>query len=168
MPKKGWKKETPEERAQWQKNHDRLRCVLERRLAQEGVTKEEALRRLRPDEKALRRDRLIDRARRDFAAVDDLDRVPIGVPHSCCVVLTAELGPDPGLPAGPSARAERLGVEGAYSLDCSAPRHTSSVPAASDSASQRKLAVPSMPNHALRPSGQSSTRPKPSGRKTAS
>jgi len=50
MAKKGWKKETPEERAQWQKNHDRLQRVLERRLAQEGVTKEEALRRLRADE----------------------------------------------------------------------------------------------------------------------
>ena len=50
MAKKGRKKETPEERDQWQSNHDRLQRLLEKRLEQEGVTKEEALRRLRPDE----------------------------------------------------------------------------------------------------------------------
>jgi TPP-dependent pyruvate/acetoin dehydrogenase alpha subunit len=49
MAKKGRKKETPEERAEWQKNHDRLQRLLEKRLAQEGVTKEEALSRLRSD-----------------------------------------------------------------------------------------------------------------------
>jgi hypothetical protein len=51
MAKKRRKKETPEERAaeraRWQENHDRLLGVLERRLAQEGVTREEAIRRLR-------------------------------------------------------------------------------------------------------------------------
>jgi hypothetical protein len=47
---KGRKKETPEERAQWQRNHDRLQRRFEKRLEQEGVTKEEALRRLRPNE----------------------------------------------------------------------------------------------------------------------
>ncbi len=41
------KKETPDERARWQKNHDRLREFIDRRLAQEGATREEALRRLR-------------------------------------------------------------------------------------------------------------------------
>ena len=43
MAKKRRRKETPEERAEerrWQENHDRLLGVLERRLAQEGVTKE--------------------------------------------------------------------------------------------------------------------------------
>jgi hypothetical protein len=50
MAKKGRKKETPEERAQWQRNHDRLQRLFEKRLEQEGVTKEEALRSLRPDE----------------------------------------------------------------------------------------------------------------------
>jgi len=49
MAKKGRNKETPEERAEWQKNHDRLQRLLEKRLAQEGVTKEEALSRLRPN-----------------------------------------------------------------------------------------------------------------------
>ncbi len=49
MAKKGRKKETPEERAEWQKNHDRLQRLLEKRLVQEGVTKEEALGRLRPN-----------------------------------------------------------------------------------------------------------------------
>jgi len=50
MAEKRRKKETPEERARWQRNHDRLQRLFEKRLAQEGVTKEEALRRLRPDE----------------------------------------------------------------------------------------------------------------------
>ena len=48
MASKGFKKRTPEERARWQENHERLQRLLERRLAQEGVTKEEALQRLRP------------------------------------------------------------------------------------------------------------------------
>jgi hypothetical protein len=46
---KSRKKETPEERAQWQRNHDRLQRLLEKRLEREGITKEEALRRLRPN-----------------------------------------------------------------------------------------------------------------------
>jgi hypothetical protein len=50
MVRKDWKKETPEERARWHRNHERLRRLLEQRLAREGVTKEEALRRLRSAE----------------------------------------------------------------------------------------------------------------------
>jgi len=41
MAKKGRKKETPEERAEWQRNHDQLQRLFEKRLEQEGVTKEE-------------------------------------------------------------------------------------------------------------------------------
>ena len=47
MAKPGRKKETPEERARWQRNHERLQRLIDRRLEQEGATKEEALRRLR-------------------------------------------------------------------------------------------------------------------------
>ena len=50
MAKKRPKTADPEFEAQWQRNHDRLQCLFEKRLAREGVTKEEALRRLRPDE----------------------------------------------------------------------------------------------------------------------
>jgi len=38
--------ETPEERQRWLENQRRLEDIIERRLAQEGVTREEALRRL--------------------------------------------------------------------------------------------------------------------------
>jgi hypothetical protein len=47
MARKGYRKTTPEERARWRQNQERLERLLERRLAQEGATKEEALRRLR-------------------------------------------------------------------------------------------------------------------------
>ena len=40
------RKTTPEDRARWQANHDRLERVLERRLAEEGVTRAEAIARL--------------------------------------------------------------------------------------------------------------------------
>jgi hypothetical protein len=44
------KKTTPEDRARWQRNQDRLQRIIDRRLAEEGVTKEESLRRLRTAE----------------------------------------------------------------------------------------------------------------------
>jgi len=47
MARKGPRKRSPEERARWRQNQERLERLLERRLAQEGATKEEALRRLR-------------------------------------------------------------------------------------------------------------------------
>ncbi len=47
MAKKGWKRTTPEERAGWLANHQRLERLLARRLAREGVSPEEAIRRLR-------------------------------------------------------------------------------------------------------------------------
>jgi hypothetical protein len=47
MAKKGSKKRTPEERARWRKNQERLLRLAEQRLAQEGITKEQALQRLR-------------------------------------------------------------------------------------------------------------------------
>src|SRR2546426_593069 len=50
VAKKRRKRTDPEFEAQWQRNHDRLQRLLEKRLAQEGVTKEQALQRLRPDE----------------------------------------------------------------------------------------------------------------------
>jgi len=50
VAKKRRKKTDSEFEAQWQRNHDRLQRLLEKRLAREGITKEEALRRLRPDE----------------------------------------------------------------------------------------------------------------------
>ena len=50
MAKKRRKRTDPEFEAQWQRNHDRLQRLFEKRLAQEGVTKEQALQRLRPDE----------------------------------------------------------------------------------------------------------------------
>ena len=40
------RKTTPEERARWQANHQRLERVLDRRLADEGVTRAEAIARL--------------------------------------------------------------------------------------------------------------------------
>jgi hypothetical protein len=47
MGKKGWKRTTPEERARWLANHQRLERLLTQRLAREGVTREEAASRLR-------------------------------------------------------------------------------------------------------------------------
>ena len=47
MARKGPPKRTPEERASWRPNQERLVRLLERRLEQEGATKEEALERLR-------------------------------------------------------------------------------------------------------------------------
>jgi hypothetical protein len=47
MARKGYRKTTAEERARWRQNQERLERLLERRLAQERATKEEALRRLR-------------------------------------------------------------------------------------------------------------------------
>jgi hypothetical protein len=47
MARKGSRKRSPEERARWRQNQERLERLLERRLAQEGATKGEALRRLR-------------------------------------------------------------------------------------------------------------------------
>jgi len=44
---KGSRKRTPEERARWRANQERLVRLVERRLQQEGATKEEALDRLR-------------------------------------------------------------------------------------------------------------------------
>jgi hypothetical protein len=38
---------TPEERARWRENHERLARLLERRLERDGITKEQALQRLR-------------------------------------------------------------------------------------------------------------------------
>jgi hypothetical protein len=49
VAKKRRKRADPEFEAQWQRNHDRLQRLLEKRLTREGITKEEALRRLRPD-----------------------------------------------------------------------------------------------------------------------
>jgi len=43
--KKSWET-TPEERARQLENHRRLEEIIERRLAREGLTREEALRRL--------------------------------------------------------------------------------------------------------------------------
>jgi hypothetical protein len=42
----GWKKTTPQERARWLANHQRLERLLARRLTHEGVSREEAIRRL--------------------------------------------------------------------------------------------------------------------------
>ncbi len=47
MAKKGWKRTTPEERARWLANHQRLERALARRFRREGVSREEAIRRLR-------------------------------------------------------------------------------------------------------------------------
>jgi hypothetical protein len=44
--KKKIQKTTPEERARWQENQDRLERIIARRLAEEGVTREEAIARL--------------------------------------------------------------------------------------------------------------------------
>ena len=48
MAKKKHKKMTPDERARQLENQRRFERLLERRLAQDGITKEEALRLLRP------------------------------------------------------------------------------------------------------------------------
>jgi hypothetical protein len=47
MAKKGWRKRTPEERARWRENQERLLRLAQRRLIEEGATKEQALQRLR-------------------------------------------------------------------------------------------------------------------------
>jgi hypothetical protein len=47
MMAKGSRKRTPEERARWRANQERLVGLLERRLKEEGATKQEALDRLR-------------------------------------------------------------------------------------------------------------------------
>jgi hypothetical protein len=44
--KRKWTRTTPEERASWQANQNRLERLLERRLAEEGVTRAEAIARL--------------------------------------------------------------------------------------------------------------------------
>jgi hypothetical protein len=45
MAKGGRSKTTPEQWAEWKRNEDRLREVLERRLAKDGLTREEVERR---------------------------------------------------------------------------------------------------------------------------
>jgi hypothetical protein len=47
MAKKDSRKRTPEERARWRENQERLLRLAERRLVQEDATKEQALQRLR-------------------------------------------------------------------------------------------------------------------------
>jgi hypothetical protein len=47
VARKGFRKRTPEERAAWRRRHEHFQHLLERRLAQEGATKEEVLQRLR-------------------------------------------------------------------------------------------------------------------------
>jgi hypothetical protein len=49
MAKKGWKRTTPEERARWLANHQRLEQLLARRLAREGATRDQAIGRLRKE-----------------------------------------------------------------------------------------------------------------------
>jgi hypothetical protein len=44
--KKRTPKRTPEEKARWRENHERLERIIERRLAEEGVTRAEAIARL--------------------------------------------------------------------------------------------------------------------------
>lgn len=46
MAKRKIRKTTAEERARWQATHERLERVLQRRLAEEGVTRAEAIARL--------------------------------------------------------------------------------------------------------------------------
>jgi hypothetical protein len=41
MAKKGYPKRTPEERARWRENQERLERVLERALAELGTTRDE-------------------------------------------------------------------------------------------------------------------------------
>jgi hypothetical protein len=49
MAKKSLRR-TPEERARWRENHERLARLLDLRLKRDGITKEQALDRLRsPD-----------------------------------------------------------------------------------------------------------------------
>jgi hypothetical protein len=50
VAKKGYTKRTPEEIAAWRERRDRFEELLQRRLEREGVTKEEALRRIQPPE----------------------------------------------------------------------------------------------------------------------
>jgi len=48
VAKKDYKKRTPEEKARWRERQRRFEELLERRLEREGITKEEALRRIQP------------------------------------------------------------------------------------------------------------------------
>ena len=41
MAKKGFRKTTPKERARWRENQERLERVLEKALAELGITREE-------------------------------------------------------------------------------------------------------------------------------
>jgi hypothetical protein len=50
MAKKGYKKTTPEYWARWRERQNRFEELLQRRLEREGITKEDALRRIRPAE----------------------------------------------------------------------------------------------------------------------
>jgi hypothetical protein len=50
VAKKGYKKRTPEEIAAWRERQTRFEELLQRRLEREGVTKEDALRRIHPPE----------------------------------------------------------------------------------------------------------------------
>jgi predicted TIM-barrel fold metal-dependent hydrolase len=45
MAKSGRRKTTPEQRAEWKRNEDRLAELLERRLERDGLTREEVERR---------------------------------------------------------------------------------------------------------------------------
>jgi hypothetical protein len=47
---KPYKKTTPEHWARWRERQRRFEELLERRLEREGITKEEALRRIQPPE----------------------------------------------------------------------------------------------------------------------
>ena len=47
MARSGRRKTTPEQWARWRRNEERLRQVLERRLAADGTTREAVERRLR-------------------------------------------------------------------------------------------------------------------------
>jgi hypothetical protein len=50
VARKGYRKRTPEEKAAWrERRRRRFEELLQRRLERAGVTREEALRRLRPD-----------------------------------------------------------------------------------------------------------------------
>jgi hypothetical protein len=47
MARSGRRKTTPEQRAEWRRNEERLRDLLERRLEKDGLTREEVERRAR-------------------------------------------------------------------------------------------------------------------------
>jgi hypothetical protein len=48
MTEKRYKKRTPEEIAAWRERQRRFEELLQRRLEREGITKEQALRRIQP------------------------------------------------------------------------------------------------------------------------